>query len=183
MRAKSYLSAIIQTISINQIYPTMKKFLILPLLLISFGIFAQDALPDASVSTLDGKTGSIKSFVNPEKITILSFWATWCHPCQEELTNMSKLYAEWQTEYNVEIIAVTIDNARALGKVPGIVKTKGWEYTILSDKNEDLKRALNIQDIPFSFLIKDGKIISSHSGYTAGAEFELEEEIKKLAGK
>lgn len=162
----------------------MKNFLTASLLLLSFAAFAQnDVLPKAQVFTLDGKSADIGEFVKKDKITILSFWATWCSPCKKELDNMHVLYEEWQKEFNVEIIAVTIDDARGLTKVGPMVESKGWTYTILSDKNEDLKRALNIQNVPYTFIIKDGKIVNVHSGYLEGDEFETEEKLKKLAAK
>ena len=65
-----------------------------------------------------------------------------------------------------------------------MVETKGWEYTILSDANEDLKRALNFQTVPMTFLLdQEGKIVYTHSGYNPGDEFELEDKIKELSEK
>ena len=87
----------------------------------------------------------------------------------------------FQEDYDLELLAITIDNARALPKVRPMVQTKGWEYTVLSDVNEDLKRALNFQTVPMTFLLdQSGNIVYTHSGYNPGDEYELEEEIKKL---
>jgi len=154
-------------------------------LLFSAGaVFAQnDQLPTAQVFTIEGQSGDISSFVKTDKITILNFWATWCSPCKKELDNIAELYGDWQKEYNVELIACTIDDARSLTKVGPMVQAKGWEYVILSDRNEDLRRALNFQNVPYTFVIKDKKIVYTHSGYVEGAEYELEEVLKKLSGK
>ena len=141
-------------------------------------------LPDINVKTLDGKSVNIQQYANDGKITVLSFWATWCSPCKRELDALADLYPDWQEDYNVEIVAVTIDNARALPKVKPMVSTKGWEYTILSDANEELRRAMNFQSVPMTFLLdKDGNIVYTHNSYTAGDEYELEDKIKDLAGK
>jgi len=84
----------------------------------------------------------------------------------------------------VDFLAITIDNARALAKVPAMVASKGWEYTVLSDSKQELQRALNFQTIPQTFLLNEaGEIIYSHNGYNPGDEFELEEKIKEAAGK
>lgn len=141
-------------------------------------------LPSIEVKTLEGKSVNIQDYHTPGKITILSFWATWCHPCMRELDAISELYPEWQEKYDVELVAVTIDNARALAKVKPLVLQKGWDYTILSDARQELQKAMNFQVIPQTFVIaKEGEIVYDHSGYTPGDEYHLEDEIKKIAGK
>ena len=36
--------------------------------------------------------------ISKNKITVLSFWATWCVPCINELDAISEIYDEWQDE-------------------------------------------------------------------------------------
>jgi len=140
--------------------------------------------PSVDIKTLDGKTANIQDFVGKGKITVVSFWATWCSPCKRELDAIADIYPDWQEEYDVEFLAITIDNTRALAKVPAMVSSKGWEYTVLSDSKQELQRALNFQTIPQTFLLDgSGQIIYSHNGYNPGDEYELEEKIKEAAGK
>jgi thiol-disulfide isomerase/thioredoxin len=141
-------------------------------------------LPDVMLKTLDGKSVNIQEFSNNEKITILSFWATWCSPCKRELDAISEIYDEWVENYNVELIAITIDNARALAKVKPMVAQKAWDFLILSDVKQELQQALNFQAIPQTFLVdQNGNIVWTHTGYQPGDEYELEDKIKSLAGK
>ena len=157
---------------------------LLALLFFATTLSAQKTLPSVNVKTLDGKAIDIQQFAKNGKITVLSFWATWCSPCKRELDAIADVYEDWQEDYDMELVAVTIDNARALSKVKPMVASKGWEYTILSDVNEDLKRALNFQTVPMTFLIdQDGNIVYTHNGYNSGDEYELEDKIKALAGK
>lgn len=143
---------------------------------------APDAtIPDVDVKTLDGKTVNIRDYVGNDKITVLSFWATWCSPCKRELDAISEVYEDWQAEYDVQLLAVTIDDARSLAKVPALIETKGWQYTILADVKRELQKSLNFQTVPQTFLLdKNGEIVYTHSGYSPGDEYELEEEIQKL---
>jgi thiol-disulfide isomerase/thioredoxin len=136
------------------------------------------------VKEMNGNTISTSEFINNGKITIVSFWASWCKPCKLELDAIAEIYPDWVEDYDVELVAITIDNARGLSKVPSIVSSKGWEYRILSDSNQDLQRALNFQSIPQTFLLDQaGNIVFEHNGYQSGNEFELEDEIKAIAGK
>jgi thioredoxin-related protein len=52
------------------------------------------------------------------------------------------------------------------------------------DVNQDFQRALNIVQIPHTFLLdQNGKVVYQHSGYVEGDEFALEEKIKSLTAK
>jgi cytochrome c biogenesis protein CcmG/thiol:disulfide interchange protein DsbE len=146
------------------------------------GVYGQKQIPSAHLKTLDGKTVDIKDYTRKGKLTVISFWATWCGPCKKELDAIADYYPDWQKDYNVELIAVTIDDTRALPKVGPMVQSKNWPFLILSDANQQLKNALNFQSIPQTFLIdKTGNIIYSHSGYVPGDELELENKIKAAA--
>jgi cytochrome c biogenesis protein CcmG/thiol:disulfide interchange protein DsbE len=124
-------------------------FLVLLALCLGTTVFGQEAkqktLPSVEVKTLNGKTINIQEFANNEKITVLSFWATWCSPCKKELDAIADIYPDWQEEYDAELVAITIDTQRALAKVKPMVESKGWEYTILSDANQKLQQALNFE--------------------------------------
>lgn len=135
--------------------------------------------PDVTLKNLEGKSVALSSITSGNKKTIISFWASWCKPCKLELDAIAEIYEEWQEDYDVELVAITIDNARGLAKVPGIVASQDWPFTILSDPNQELQHALNFQTIPQTFVVdKQGNIIYSHNGYTPGDELELEENLK-----
>lgn len=141
-----------------------------------------NSLPQISVKDLDGKTVNFDQCVTPGQITIVSFWATWCKPCIQELINIDNLYEEWQKKYNVKLIAVSIDDSRTAPKVKPFVTSKNWTYDVLVDINSDLKRAMNVTNPPTLFLIdKTGKIVFTHTGYIEGDENELEEKIAELS--
>lgn len=147
-------------------------------------VSAQKTIPSVDIKTLDGKSVNIQQYTQSGKITVLSFWATWCKPCQQELDAIAELYPEWQEKYGVQLVAVTIDTQRALAKVGPMVESKGWEYIILSDPNGAMPAALNFQSIPQTFLLDaKGNVIYEHTGYLPGNEYDLEEKIKAAAGK
>ncbi|NUO02081.1 MAG: TlpA family protein disulfide reductase [Saprospiraceae bacterium] len=165
----------------------MKQFRLLFFFVFTFAFSAtqaQTALPSVELKTLDGKTVNLKDYIKEGKITVISFWATWCAPCKKELAAISDLYPDWQEKYNAQLLAITIDTQRALAQVGPLVETEGWEYIVLSDANNQLKNALNFQAIPQTYLVdQQGNIVYSHSSYVPGDEFELEAKIKALAGK
>jgi peroxiredoxin len=163
-------------------------YILLLLVSISFGFtggpVTEKRLPNITIANLQGKPVNIQNHVTPGKITILSFWATWCSPCKRELDAISEMYPTWMADYNTRLIAITIDNARALTQVKPIIEEKGWEFEVLVDSKQELQQALNFHAIPQTFVIDtEGNIVYQHEGYTPGDEYELEKFIKTLAGK
>jgi cytochrome c biogenesis protein CcmG, thiol:disulfide interchange protein DsbE len=139
-------------------------------------------LSSVKLKTLDGKEVDLKNFVKAGQITIVSFWASWCSPCKKELDNINPLLDDWKKKYNVAMIGISIDNSQDAQKVKPIVNGKGWDFEVLLDVNQDTKRLLNYNTIPFTLLIdKNKKIVYQHSGYVEGDEDHLEAEIKKIS--
>jgi thiol-disulfide isomerase/thioredoxin len=163
----------------------MKKALILVVFTIfSLSTWAQkDAQTMPNIVLKDMKK-NMEDYSKSGKITIISFWATWCSPCKKELNNINEVYEDWKTKYDVQLVAVCTDNARNIQKVKPYVDGQGWEYEIIMDVNQDFQRALNIVQIPHTFLLdQNGKVVYQHSGYVEGDEFALEEKIKSLTAK
>lgn len=140
-----------------------------------------DKIPTATLKKLDGSKVSSTTFTNNGKPIIVSFWATWCKPCKKELDAIAENYSDWQKETGVKLIAISIDDARSSGKVVTDVKSKGWEYDVYIDENQDFKRAMNVNNVPHTFIIDGtGKIVWSHNSYTEGDEDKLYENVKKV---
>ena len=164
----------------------MKKLSITCFLMILFvGIlFPQSTrkIPAVDIKTMEGKTFNTGKIANDGKPIIISFWATWCKPCKKELDNIAENYSEWTKETGVKLIAISIDDARSASKVPGDVKQKGWDYEVYVDQNQDFKRAMNVNNVPHTFLVNGkGEIVWQHNSYAEGDEDKLYEEVKKVA--
>lgn len=139
------------------------------------------SLPSANVKTLEGQSINVQELGKSGKITVISFWATWCSPCKKELDAIKDYYDEWKEKYGVELIAVSVDDARTAAKIPAMVKEKGWEYRILLDSNKEFQQTANVASVPYTILLNaSGQIVFEHTGYTPGDELELEEKIKEM---
>lgn len=153
----------------------------LAMLAVAFTSPNEKTIPTVNVKNLQGKTVSTKLFKNDGKPMVISFWATWCSPCKKELNNIAEVYDDWQDETGVKLIAVSIDDARNKHKVKPYVDSKGWEYEVYIDANQDLKRAMNVNNVPYTFLVDgNGKIVYEHNNYVPGDEDNLYKKIKML---
>lgn len=159
----------------------MKKMLLLSIAVVCcLNLFAQGTdIPNVTLKDMNGKDYNLNQLNNAEKPVVLSFWATWCGPCLKELDAISQVYADWQDETGVEIIAISVDDSRTVRRVKPLVNGKAWDYTILLDENQDVKRRMNVGHPPHTFVVYKGKIVYQHTGYSPGAENKLFEEIKK----
>lgn len=152
---------------------------------LAFSVTASaQTLPDVEIKTMEGETVNIQDYVTEGKITVISFWATWCSPCIRELKAISELYPDWVEQYDIQFLAITLDTQQRLARAGSIAETNGWEYTILSDPNQDLQRALGFQNPPQTYIVDgEGKIVYDHNGYSPGDELDLEDKLAELTEK
>ena len=141
----------------------------------------QTALPDVEVKTLEGQTVNIKDQIKEGQMTVISFWATWCAPCKLELDAIAEIYEDWKADYDMSLIAVSVDDARAAAKIGPMVAEKDWPYEVLNDANQEFMRKLSFQSIPYTILLNQaGEIVYTHTGYLPGDEEELEQQMQDL---
>lgn len=141
-------------------------------------------VPSVSIKDLSGKPFNTSEIKNDGKPMIIDFWATWCKPCVASLKDMNESYADWQKETGVKIFAVSIDDSRTMSSVAPFVAGKGWEFEVLLDPNSDFRRAMNVNNVPHTFLIDgNGKIVMQRNTYTPGDDEKMYEELKKITTK
>lgn len=143
---------------------------------------AQENFGGVQLKTMAGKEIDFSDIISNSKDTmvVVSFWATWCIPCIAELDNINDEYKEKQLVKPFKFIGIAIDDSRTAQRVKSFVKGKGWQFDVYQDINSELKRSLNITDVPNVLIIKNNKIVYRHTGYIAGEEDNLFEKIKTL---
>lgn len=128
---------------------------------------AQEISPNAIVKDLSGNSIQMGDVLKDD-VVIVSFWATWCKPCQNELDALAEIEDTWADK--IRVVAISTDDARSASKVKSTVKAKMWPYEVYTDENSTLAKSLNISSIPFVMIVADGKTVYSHTGYTPGSE-------------
>jgi cytochrome c biogenesis protein CcmG, thiol:disulfide interchange protein DsbE len=163
----------------------IKGVFLMPLFSFAFNsIFAQAKLPTLALKDVEGKEVSTSSLIDSNKLTVINFWATWCKPCLQELDAISDDYQNWLSNCNCKVVAISIDDSRTFAGVKNVVAGRGWPFLTYIDMSQQLKRSLNITNVPYTIVIDSkGNIIKKHSGYTTGSEAELLDFLKEYKRK
>ena len=158
---------------------------VIGLLVMAGTAFAQEttesaSLPSVKIKNIAGDLINTADLGNTDQPVVLSFWATWCKPCIQELQTYHSILEEWAEAYNVRIVAVSIDDSRNARKVPAFVKGRTWTFDVLLDENQDFKRAMNVNNVPHTFIVHKGKVVWSHSAFAPGDEEEIAAQLSKI---
>ena len=165
----------------------MKLFLLIIILFfVSLPAIAQDQedaagrkAPNFKLVNIDGQ------YVELDKETgngpvLLSFWATWCKPCLEEMAEYNKIYEQYK-EQGFTLFAISTDTEKSVAKVKPYIKSKGYDFPVLLDTNSEAARKYYAQQMPYSVIInKGGNIVYTHLGYMKGDEKKVEKLISEL---
>ena len=131
------------------------------------------------VKVEDGKI-IVKDY--PNKMVLLSFFATWCPPCKAEIPNLIDLQSEYKND--LVIISVLVEEMKSDEDIAAFVKEYKINYTVVnSAENFDLARALGgIKSIPTMFLIdKNSNIFQKYVGLVPNEMMEID--LKKVLEK
>lgn len=157
------------------------------LLMIAATLFAVSALSAVAqnlssittqLATPAGEQTSVAA-LGAGKVTVVSFWATWCKPCKEEMKAMQPIFEKMKDK--LAYIAVSIDNTKTMAKVASYIKSQGFTFSVLLDPNSEVFRAVNGSNVPYTLVFNaDGTLHSKHDGYLEGDAEKLAEELKTL---
>jgi cytochrome c biogenesis protein CcmG, thiol:disulfide interchange protein DsbE len=161
----------------------MRTILFSLFLLGSLGLFAQEtSLPAIDLKDLNGRTVNASTIHNDGQPMIVSFWAIWCKPCLKELTTINEYILDWEAETGVKLVAISIDDTRSSAKVRSIALGNSWEYDVYIDENSEFKRAMNVVNIPHTFLFNGkGEMVYQHNSYAPGDEDILYEKLLEIS--
>jgi len=139
-------------------------------------------IPSVVIRTVYGQAFNTSDIKNDGKPIILCFWKTCCSGPIIELSAINEVYANWQKETGVKLVAVSVDDSRNSAKILPFVNGQNWDYEILLDPNSDFKRAINVTIVPHTFIINgEGNIVWQKASFMEGDENEMYEVIKSIS--
>jgi len=113
------------------------------------------------------------------KVVLLTFWATWCGVCREELPHLQNLYQNLKGHDDFAVVTINLDQQPE--SVPPFVRKNDYQFPVLLDADNRVGTAYAVSAIPANFIIdRAGKIIWSCAGGIDWSDRTLQQAIEKL---
>ncbi|HSF30372.1 MAG TPA: TlpA disulfide reductase family protein, partial [Candidatus Tectomicrobia bacterium] len=105
--------------------------------------------PDFSLPDLAGNVRRLRGFRG--QVVLLTFWATWCPPCQTDIPAMEGLYQTYKAR-GFEVVAVASDGQGAEAIQP-FVTQRSLGFTTLLDATGQVTRLYGVTALPTTYLL------------------------------
>ena len=136
--------------------------------------------PELSFTDLDGKAASLADFKG--KLLVLNLWATWCHPCLEEMPSLEQL----QVNIPDKLVVAAVSEDRGGKKIvePFLDKLGLKKVKIYLDPKSDVGHAFEVRGLPTSIVIDtDGKVVGKIEGPADWDSYEMRDVLKPFLPK
>ena len=130
-------------------------------------------IDDFTVTCLDGSVFSLSEALSDHEIVLISLWATWCPPCEDEFPC---LQAAWQDRADdVAVIALSADTEASDDELRAFADRLGVTFPIARDSGVGLAEKLGITSLPTSLIVdRGGTVVDIGVGAkTSAAAFAL----------
>jgi len=113
------------------------------------------------------------------KVLLVTFFATWCPPCIQEIPTLIKLQDSFQAE-GFSVIGLSVDED-GVAPVKRLIDKTGINYPVLMADNKVARGFGGVSGIPVTFLVNHkGELVKKYLGYVEHSV--LNDEIKKMIG-
>jgi peroxiredoxin len=106
--------------------------------------------------SLNGDSASLEALRG--RPVLLNVWATWCHPCRDEIPELQRLYERYR-ERGLELVGVSVDAAGDNEAVREFMRRYGMTYPVWRDPGERVSAAFLVVGVPATFLIDRGGVL------------------------
>jgi thiol-disulfide isomerase/thioredoxin len=149
------------------------------LILTVFGTVVSQAatqMPSFALESVrDGKI--VKSNVFDGKVLLLTFFATWCPPCVEEIPVLVELQNEL-ADTGFSVVGLSVDQ-QGPSIVASFVEKRAINYPVLMAESKTTMDFGGVYGIPVAFLVnKSGNVVKKYTGYVQHEI--LEKDIRSL---
>jgi peroxiredoxin len=134
--------------------------------------------PNFEINKWDGGSLDLYETVKKNQYTLLMFWASWCHKCEQEMPNIGPMYAKHGYK-GFEVVGISLDQVQATWEKaikdngmtwPNVSQLQAWNSPVVAD--------YKVTATPTYFLLdQEGKIALKPKRYFEVDKF-LNENLK-----
>jgi peroxiredoxin len=133
--------------------------------------------PRYSAVTLTGDSVSLEELRG--RAVLLNVWATWCHPCREEIPVLQALHARYASR-GLELIGVSVDGRGEEATIREFAADFGMTYPLWLDPDERVQSTFLAIGVPATFLIdREGVLRWRHVGPVRANDTTLVRELER----
>ncbi len=98
------------------------------------------------------------------KVRLITFWATWCPPCREEIPALISLQDEFGPK-GFTVVALSVDQDSS-GMLKKFVEKNKINYPVMRADQDVLQKFGGVNGVPYSFLVDQaGNVVKSYPGF------------------
>jgi peroxiredoxin len=134
-------------------------------------------VPGLALQDTRGRTHYLTDYIG-RKVVVLSFWATWCQPCRQELLMLEQVYRDYQQD-GLVVLAINTDGPETQAAVRNFVIQHGLSFPVLIDAETRVVSLYNPRkQLPMMHIFsKSGRLVYSHSTFQPGEAAALKARI------
>lgn len=141
-----------------------------------------DPAPDFTVRMLDGTRYTLSDLTAQGKVVMITFWATWCPPCRQELSHMQE--AIFDRYEGTDLVVLPISRGEDPGKVRSLLGKMGITFNVGLDQTEDIYHLYATNYIPRTYIIdRRGYVAYLAVGYDDTVAMQTREALNELLRK
>jgi len=134
------------------------------------GAVVGQAALDFTLPTLDG--GSVTLADLRGQPVVVNFWASWCQPCRQEMTELTRIYAAHKAD-GLVVLGVNLASQDTLSEVREFVQQVGVSFPVLLDESNTAESRYHLRGIPGSiFVDRSGLVRRVQIGVMGGQQVD-----------
>lgn len=132
--------------------------------------------PNFTLKSLRGE--NLKLSEHRGEVVLVSFWATWCGVCKQQMPKINEIYVRYRDE-GFTVFAINVDKDRQ--KVNTWLRGMRVAFPILFDVDQSVSEKYEVADMPSTYILdRDGNFRYVYSEYKAGMEDVFQKQIREL---
>jgi peroxiredoxin len=136
--------------------------------------------PEYRAVSVNGDSVSLAS--QRGKVVLFNVWATWCHPCRDEIPELLVLYEKYKPR-GLELVGVSIDANGSDEAIRSFMKDFRMTYPVWRDPDERVSAEFLVVGVPATFLIdRNGTLRWRKTGPIQPGDSTLKAAIEQALG-